>query len=153
MARRFWAKVEKTDSCWFWTAAIGGRGYGSFGIGGRSPRGRTHPAHRVAWELANGSIPNGLWVLHRCDNKRCVRVDHLYLGTARENSRDAIERGQASGPRGSRNPRAVLTWDLVAELREVYEAGDIGIRELARKYNLKYPTVRQAVKYESWIRP
>ena len=70
---RFWEKVEKTETCWLWTAAKYPGGYGVFGI---------HPkvmkaAHRFSWELANGPIPEGLWVLHKCDVRHCVRPDHL----------------------------------------------------------------------------
>lgn len=70
---RFWTKVNKSNDCWLWTAAIAKTtGYGHF---------ITTYAHRFAWELANGKIPSGMHVLHRCDNRHCVKLDHLFIGS------------------------------------------------------------------------
>jgi hypothetical protein len=80
--KRFWDKVDKTESCWVWTAGITGDGYGAFWINGE-----TLHAHRVSWMLSYGfdSIPNNLIVDHICRNRACVRVDHLRLLDNREN--------------------------------------------------------------------
>ena len=80
---RFWAKVEKTDTCWIWIAALGGgHGYGMI----RSPEGRKMLlAHRVAYELLVGPIPPGLELDHLCRNRRCVNPEHLEPVTHREN--------------------------------------------------------------------
>lgn len=80
---RFWPKVEKTETCWNWTASCTGFGHGQISYNGR-PRG----AHIVSYELVYGAIPSGLCVLHRCDNPRCVRPEHLFLGTRGDNVRD-----------------------------------------------------------------
>ena len=71
---RFWAKVQKSDGCWNWIGATDGR-YGQFFLTGELVR-----AHRFAYEQAYGVIPAGLWVLHKCDNPRCIRPDHLSIG-------------------------------------------------------------------------
>jgi hypothetical protein len=88
---RFWAKVATSDGCWEWQAVRSSQGYGAFRP---TPESRQQSAHRYSWELAHGSIPPGLWVLHRCDNRRCVRPDHLFLGSASDNAQDAIAKGR-----------------------------------------------------------
>jgi len=92
---RFWEKVriEGGQRCWEWTGTLtrGPKGYGSFGVA----RGHTVRAHRYAWELTfKKKVPAGLYVCHRCDNPRCVRHDHLFLGTAQDNIDDAVSKGR-----------------------------------------------------------
>ncbi len=90
---RFWRHVTKGPSCWEWHGA-GSRGvhpYGTFGVQGATVR-----AHRFSWELHAGKIPEGIYVLHRCDNPRCIRPDHLFLGTQADNVADMIAKGRAS---------------------------------------------------------
>lgn len=90
--RLFWSKIEKTeDGCWIWKGASGGRqGYGSF-----SYKGKAYRAHRLAWSLENGPIPEGHFICHRCDNPPCVNPAHLFAGTALDNVRDMWEKGRA----------------------------------------------------------
>lgn len=96
IADRFWPKVQKTDVCWLWIGATSA-GYGRIG------RGRAKD-HEVSWELHNGPVPHGLWVLHKCDNPPCVRPDHLFLGTQSDNMKDAEAKGRLKHP--GRAPRA-----------------------------------------------
>ena len=90
---RFWPKVHKTRTCWNWIGSNGSHGYGQLMVNGR-PKG----AHRLSYEWAFGKIPRGLMVCHRCDNKRCVRPSHLFLGTAKDNLHDALAKGVHIGP-------------------------------------------------------
>lgn len=93
-AERFWEKVKKTPSCWLWTGAHkdGRWPYGVLGGGAsRVPK----LAHRVSWELHHGPIPDGMNVLHKCDNPPCVRPDHLFLGTLSDNTQDMVAKGRA----------------------------------------------------------
>ena len=82
LSDRFWAKVEKTDSCWTWRACLNSKGYGVVGI----DRHR-YLAHRVAYTDAYGSIPDDMTIDHLCRNKQCVRVDHMEIVTRAENGR------------------------------------------------------------------
>jgi hypothetical protein len=98
IAQRFWPKVNKDGPvirpelgpCWEWTAATRGNGYGIIGIGGRE--GGSGYAHRVSYELNVGAIPDRMMVRHRCDNRRCVRPEHLAVGLAVDNTADMLER-------------------------------------------------------------
>ncbi len=91
LEERFWAKVRKSDGCWEWTGAANRQGYGRIALGRASGPRR---AHRIAWELTHGPVPDGLWVLHHCDNPPCVRPDHLWLGTRADNARDCRLKGR-----------------------------------------------------------
>lgn len=95
---RFFTKVHKNEGCWNWSGATMPNGYGLIrSAGGRG--GNTTLAHRVSYEIHSGSkIPNGLYVLHRCDNRRCVNPEHLFLGTQKDNIRDMIAKGRGVRP-------------------------------------------------------
>lgn len=88
----FWARVDRTGECWLFLGATTRNGYGTL-----SWNGRLVYAHRLAWTLTNGPIPEGLRVLHSCDNPPCVR--HLFLGTAADNSRDMVAKGRMAQQR------------------------------------------------------
>lgn len=95
LEERFWEKVEKLEgdnACWVWTSNINRTGYGQIGQGGQG--GKTLSAHRLSYEWHFGKIPEGLSVLHRCDNRRCVNPEHLFIGTAIDNVRDCIAKGR-----------------------------------------------------------
>lgn len=88
---RFWAKVDKSaahNGCWVWTGARRGKGYGDI-VG---DAGRRIAAHQLSYKWAHGSIPDGLFVLHKCDNKLCVNPDHLFVGTHQDNMDDMVEK-------------------------------------------------------------
>lgn len=79
--------------CWVWKGARGGKGYGSKMI-----RGKAYRTHRLAWEWVNGPIPDGMMVLHRCDNPPCCNPNHLFIGTNTDNMRDMVAKGRGSFP-------------------------------------------------------
>jgi hypothetical protein len=141
--QRFWAKVEKTATCWVWTACRHPQGYGQFGCAGRIVK-----AHRVAWELTHGPIPDGLQVCHRCDNPPCVNPDHLFLGTQRDNNHDCIAKGRAKNLRGAAHGRARLSAEDVLAIRATHPAASYSA--LARHYGVSKATIAAVVQGRNW---
>jgi hypothetical protein len=90
LLNRFWQSISMTlDGCWTWAKALTKAGYGVMRWDGR-----TRTAHRISWEFHNGPIPIGLDVLHKCDNRPCVRPEHLFLGTHADNNHDMFAKGR-----------------------------------------------------------
>ena len=140
--QRFWEKVEKREGCWEWQAALHVKGYGRFYF-----RGRVVLAHRASWVLAHGDVPGGLHVLHHCDNPRCVRPSHLWLGTNADNMRDRNEKGRQA--QGVRVGSAVLVPHQVREIRELLKQGD-GKTDIARKYGVSLGCIRGIANGRNW---
>jgi hypothetical protein len=141
----FWLYVDKRgeEDCWLWTGAYGRNGYGRTGQKG-NPDLR---AHRVSFELTKGSIPEGLVVMHSCDNRGCVNPAHLSVGTRAENMHDMIAKGRAVHQQGAENPRSKLTEKDVLEIR----ATDIkNFAECARRYGVTAPTIAAAKFGLTW---
>lgn len=133
------------SECWYWAGHVDDTGYGRIvGLG-------ENKAHRVAYRLFKGSIPEGMKVLHRCDTRCCVNPDHLFLGTQADNVRDMREKGRGKSPglSGIRNPMARATPEMAAKIRN--EAAD-GVKQidLSRKYGLSPMTVSRIVRRKSW---
>lgn len=112
----FFKSLNKTDSCWNWRSSAYWDGYGMFSVNGKQRR-----AHRVSWEIHNSKIPEGLFVLHRCDNRKCVRPSHLFLGTKKDNSLDMVSKGRHRHQvfHGERHPNAKLSDSVIREIRAI----------------------------------
>lgn len=147
----FWAKVNKTETCWLWTAGhFGNSGYGSFSV--RTPQGtKSTRAHRYSYEMAHGPIPEGMHVLHRCDTPLCVRPDHLFLGTPLENTRDKVAKGRMRRGdfKGEANGHAKLTESDVRLIRTRAAAGE-SQSALAREFRVTPQSVCDIVKLRRW---
>lgn len=118
---RFWAKVDKTsdpNGCWLWTASLSSVGYGAFGIGGRKTN-KVYLAHRVAYELIVGTIPDGLQIDHICMVRCCVNPDHMEPVTQREN----ILRGNGMSARHARQTHCKRGHEFNDENSEIDSLG------------------------------
>lgn len=143
---RFWSKVRRADGCWPWTGKVTVRAplpRGHMSIGGRP-----YLASRVAWVVANGPIPDGLFVLHRCDNAVCCNPEHLFLGTRADNSLDMVAKGRQGRPR--RLPDDVMRVMLArvaAGERSTAVAAEFGIRQSTLS-NITHGRCRRALAAE-----
>lgn len=115
--QRFAASLRKRGSCVEWAKSTTTTGYGKFSL----HAGGWMLAHRAAYEMHVGSIPDGMVVCHRCDNPRCVRPEHLFVGTMADNQQDMAQKGRST--RGEKNPMARLTEADVREIRNKHAAG------------------------------
>ena len=143
---RFHAKYKRGDSdeCWNWIGSKVPGGYGQIKAGGRY--GKMLSAHRSAWEIAFGPIPEGLQVLHDCDNPGCVNPNHLTLGTTADNMKDMHQKGRAASQRGSCNGAAKLTEDQVLK---IYNAPGIHA-DIAAEYGMHKSNVSMIKTGRNW---
>lgn len=144
--RAFWDKVsipESREGCWVWTGTKSENHYGWFQGAG---------AHRASWEIANGGIPFGRFVCHKCDNKLCVNPAHLFLGTPKDNTQDMMRKGrQNNNPLlGERAANAKLSSDQVKEIRNLYGNGGIYQKTIAVMFGITQGYVTKIVSGDAW---
>ena len=142
--KRFKAKFVEEIGCWRWTARIDRAGYGTFRAGGRSLI-----AHRVAYVVFVGPIPDGQHVLHTCDNRMCVNPAHLFIGSNRDNILDRNAKGRANMPAGEECSWAKLTdADIVAIRKRYVRVSKIvsNARRLATEYGVSKSHILQIIR-------
>lgn len=142
---RFWEKVEATyaDKCWNWAGHLGKFNYGQIQVNGRP-----EPAHRVSWELRFGTIPDGMCVLHRCDNPSCVNPHHLFLGTNLDNIKDRHAKNRDA--RGERSGKSTLTNDQVIQIKRLYRPKVFGCRKIGKQLGIDHSTVCHVISGRTW---
>src|SRR5580704_5089112 len=144
---RHWNLVAARE-CWEWAGSRHPRrGYGQV-----TNDGKTAKAHRVMWRLTYGAIPDGLHVLHRCDNPPCINPAHLFLGTNADNVADRVRKGRssrASVNRGEKNALAKLTWNKIAEIRVMLADGVSG-KDIAEVYKISRSVVSNIKTGKRW---
>lgn len=136
-ATRFWARVKigSKDECWEWTGCRIRNGYGRLGY-----KGKQHLTHRIAWELTNGTIPDGLCILHKCDNPPCCNPDHHFLGTKLDNMLDMRSKGRENYLTGEDHGSAKLNAVQVADILSVGKS--ISSSEQAKKYGVSKSCIK-----------
>lgn len=141
----FWSKVDRSETCWLWQAATDRYGYGASCHNGRQIK-----AHRLAYLLFVDNIPSGQAVCHTCDNPACVRPDHLFLGSVRDNNTDRARKDRNGYQDGTENPNAKLTEGEVREIRGTYASEQISQRALASRYGISQMTISLIVNGKRW---
>lgn len=148
---RFSDKIDKTlgigphGECWLWRSAVGRGGYGTFWY-----ERAAHYAHRFAYELANGLIPDGLDILHSCDNPMCVNPAHLSPGTHKQNMADMAAKGRQRGTHGKRKTHCVRGHELTDENVSLSNKGARNCKQCQHERNVavaaKQKMVRKSLK-------
>ena len=135
------------SGCWEWTqTARAQSGHGRFSMGGRA--GKIEPSHRIAWELFRGPIPPDLNVCHHCDNPPCVNPDHLFLGTQKDNIRDAFAKDRM--PRREERTQAKMTTEAANKIRRLYAAGGITQAQLAEQFGISQALISMIISGQRW---
>lgn len=152
---RFWSKVEFTSTCWIWKGSCGKSGHGHIAWGGPSKvnsagnrYNKIALASRVSWMVHYGPIPDGLFVLHRCDNGCCVRPEHFFLGTQLDNMRDCKNKGRNA--KWDRSGRAKLNWESVKVIRQMRGNGKT-LRQISALFEISERHVWGVANLKSWV--
>ena len=141
---RFWEKVDRRgpDDCWEWMGTKNKLGYGILKVEKQNKK-----AYRLSYELHYGPIPDGLWVLHHCDNPSCVNPQHLFLGTRQDNIDDMVSKRRQHY--GEKTPTAKL---VAAQIKEIRQSAENGIlaKELAHRYKVSLQAIYDILHRHSW---
>lgn len=144
------ARISKDDGgCWNWTGYVHHRSYALISV----ERGRRKiAAHRLSYEVFIGQVRSGMFVCHRCDNKRCINPEHLFLGTHADNMRDMSRKGRARGAvrPGESNGSARLGESQVREIRAIYSLGGVTQPGLAARFGVSRSNISAIVRRETW---
>jgi len=149
---RFWSHVKmQLDGCWLWDGCLADGNYGMVRFNGKQQL-----THRLSWILTFGAIPEGLNCLHKCDVPNCVRPDHLFIGTTRDNARDMWSKGRAKMPnpeqraKGEKHPNSKLTATQVEKLRALASTGQYYDRQLAKIFGISCGNVNCIRNRRTW---
>lgn len=137
-------RTDRSSGCWEWQGTIARTGYGQMRLRNEA----TLLAHRLSYELHYGPIADGMCVLHRCDNRRCVNPDHLFLGTKGDNNTDRHTKGRSNYARGEQRSKKLTD----ADVRMIRELRDLGVplKEIARRYGIVESHVSQIHRRKIW---
>jgi len=142
---RFWNKVRKIKICWNWSASKDKDGYGRIKMNGR-PR----PAHRVVWELTYGVIPQGLQVLHTCDNTSCVNPSHLFLGDNDDNVADKVSKQRQSRQENHGRARLLGSDVIIIRFLRKYHHKEFTLKQIGAYYGVSITHVYQIEQNLRW---
>ena len=139
-----YCEPNKESECIEWNGNIR-QGYGRFYLNGK-----WLTAHRVSWMMNNGPIPEGMLILHKCDNSSCVNIKHLFIGTQRDNVLDMIRKKRHKVLKGSANPNSKLNEFKVVQIRDLYGEGNTSYAKLAREFCVSPKLIELVIKRIVW---
>lgn len=131
--------------CWLWNASCSTSGHGNF-----SYSNKTIGSHRFSYILYTGPIPEGMQVLHKCDNPACVNPKHLFLGTQLDNVKDMINKGRINDRTGEKHNMAKATENEVLEIRRLYVPRKVTMTELGKKFSLSKTNICDIINRRIW---
>ena len=133
------------DNCWLTDLPSNGHGYLNITVNGK-----TKYAHRIAYELHKGEIPDNMCVCHSCDNPACINPSHLFLGTQRENVADCISKGRSNTPKGENHHKAKLTESDVHQIKHLLAEANLTLKQIANTFGVKLETISNIKTGKSW---
>lgn len=142
--KRFESKITKTQGCWSYSGYHDSDGYGRFWYNGTNIG-----AHQFSILMGGGTIPKGYFVCHHCDNPGCVNPNHLFVGTAADNSRDRDQKGRHVSTPGELNGSSRFTTKDILYIRQYYIKGK-NTKELATKFQCHSNVILNIVKRKTW---
>ena len=145
IVKRFLRLVKKTSGCWIWIGEVRKNGYGRFYLSARRPV----YAHRMSWKVKHGRLRRKDCILHHCDNRRCVRPSHLFLGTRKINNLDMMRKNRVA--HGMRHQGRKLDLSQIRSIRRLLADGVTQI-EIARKFGVTQPTISDVSRKVTWHR-
>ncbi len=146
VAERFWRHVDKSggpDACWVWQGAMFKKGYGCFAKDYLGRKSTMISAHRMAYELTHGPIPKNVLACHRCDNPPCCNPAHIFLGTPRQNTLDALVKRRMP-------PSLRLTPAHVRKIRRLYVRGKVSQQSIANQFGVSQYHISRIVAGKTW---
>jgi hypothetical protein len=153
LSERFWEKVNRIEGekvCWPWKAGLLSRkGENGYGVIYDNRSKKMELAHRISWELTNGPIPDGIEILHHCDNPACVRPDHLFQGDQKSNMEDMVSKGRSQKYTGEESSHHKLNEVQVREIKSMPRIRGAGVR-LAKKFGVSKANIHEIWTEEIW---
>ncbi len=142
-----WKRINKKsdEECWNWIGVISKTGYGHMRINYKH-----HLVHRIVYKEICGSIPEGMCVLHKCDNRSCCNPKHLYIGTYKDNSCDMINRGRKASQIGEKNNASKLTNEEINQIKFLFSTGKYFQKELGKMFGVTQSNISCIVRDVTW---